>query len=146
MGVNRGMRYIELLEHEFLRETRTFEVPSSRGEIRIWENPSSDAIGALQGRLGDLRGMSFDDGSYWVWEAYVATHHDVRKSRPKADPLPTATHFVISGPTLKDKGWSVGTWEYSAPAHDKLLWIDRSAPPPRLRDMFPILVREPEKH
>lgn len=115
---------------ELLEETKTFEVPSTSGEVRVWENPGGNALEALKQRYGSLRGFSLRDGSYWVWQAYQATHHDVRKPNH----LDTDAHFFISDQKSVDPGWTLGTWAYSNP--DMTMWIDRKNVPPRLRSIF----------
>lgn len=129
------MRVHEIIEPrpgDLLEETKTFEVPASHGEIRVWENPSSSALEALHSRFGQLRGFTLPDGSYWVWQAYQATHQDVRK--PNA--LDTDAHFYIADERQPhDDAWTLGTWAYSNP--QMTMWIDRKNVPPRLRSAFP---------
>jgi len=126
------MRYKELLESVELRETRTFEVSSHQGDVRVWENPGSTALRALKQRFGELRGVTFPDGNVWVWRAFDATHQAVRQPNH----LDTVAHFYIaSANEPHDEGWTLGTWEYD---NDGLtMWIDKNEVPPRLKAAFP---------
>ena len=123
------MRYKELLDE--LKETRTFEVPSHQGEVRVWENPGLSAMRTLKQRFGELRGITFPDGNFWVWRAYDATHHAVKQPNQ----IDTEAHFYVSGEQPQDEGWKLGTWSYED--GDMKLWIDRQNVPPRLKSMFP---------
>ena len=127
------MRYNELLEEkDLLEETKTFEVPSQYGgEVRVWENPGGSALHALKNKFKELRGVTFPDGSYWVWQAYAATHQAIRQSNQ----LDTDAHFYIANAREPhDEGWTRGTWQYDN--SDMSLWIDRNNVPSRLQATF----------
>ena len=126
------MRYQELLEDELL-EGKTFEIPSFSGEIRVWEDPGEPQLHALQRKFGELRGVTFPDGRYWVWQAYQATHQDVRQPNK----LDTDAHFYVGGENPQDSTWTMGTWAFKNSG--LTMWIDRQKLPVRLQAIF----REP---
>ena len=124
---------IDVVEDQaLLIETKTFEVPSSSGEVRVWEDPSEMTLRALKTKFGELRGMTFPDGHYWVWQAYAATHEDVRKPNKVA----SVAHFYVGGDQPSDQGWTLGTWGLRAPGKDMTMWTDHKEMPPRLRSIF----------
>jgi hypothetical protein len=128
-----SMRYRELLDETLLDEGRTFEVPSDYGDIRVWENPGEPALRVLKNKLGELRGLTFPDGNYWVWRAHDATHQAVRKPNQ----IDSEAHFYISGTQPQDEGWTLGTWGMPNQAGDMKMWIDRQNVPSRLKAAFP---------
>jgi len=115
-----------------LTEAKTYEVPSLSGEVRVWEDPGEATLRALTRKLGELRGVTFDGGHVWVWQAYAATHQDVRQ----ANKLTTEAHFYISGQPAEDESWTLGMWAYPSATEDMTVWIDHQTVPPRLRSIF----------